>query len=59
MKFTFPVNEAEDGGSVTYKVVDCGDVSLRVAKRKVRVVLHEWGIPANQIKKLINEMRVI
>lgn len=59
MKFTFPVNEAVDGGTVTYKVVDCGDVSLKVAKRKLRIVLKEWGVPANQMKKLINETRPI
>lgn len=60
MKFIIPVNEPDTiTGSVTYKQIDVGDVSLRVAKRKLRIVLKEWGIPDNQLKKFINELRPI
>lgn len=60
MKFIIPVNEPDNiTGSVTYKQVDVGDVSLRVAKRKLRIVLAEWGFPQNQIKKFVNEMRAV
>lgn len=59
MKFLIPVNEIvynEEGlGSQTCKVVDVGDVSPRTAKRKLRIVLLEWGVPATQIKTLIKE----
>lgn len=56
MVFLIPVNESEDGGSVTIMRVDVGDVSMRVAKRKLRVVLTEWGIPRQQQKMIIREL---
>jgi hypothetical protein len=59
MRFIIPVNEVEYDesgmGSQTLKIVDVGDVSPRTAKRKLRMVLQEWGIPNNRIKKLIKE----
>ena len=59
MKFLIPINEIEyneEGmGSQTCKVVDVGDVSTRTAKRKLRIVLKEWGIPTNRIKSLVKE----
>ena len=55
--FIIPVNEsAEDDTSVTVMRVDCGHVSMRTAKRKLRVVLKEWNIPVQFIKKMIKEL---
>lgn len=56
MRFLIPVNESEDETSVTIMLVDVGDVSMRVAKRKLRVVFTEWGIPVFLQKKLITEL---
>ena len=56
MVFLIPVNESEDGGSVTLMRLDMGDISMRVAKRKLRIVFKEWGIPTMFHKKLINEL---
>ena len=56
MRFVIPVNEPCDNGSVTYMTLDMGDVSIRVAKRKLRIILTTWGIPKNKQKKLINEL---
>ena len=53
MRFIIPVNEAEVGESVTYKIVDVGDVTPRVAKRKLRKVFEVWRIPVNQHKRLL------
>lgn len=59
MKFIIPINEVdynEEGlGSQTCKVVDVGNVSPRTAKKKLRIIFKEWGIPSNQIKKLVKE----
>ena len=59
MKFTIPINDVvynEEGlGSQTCKVVDVGDVSLRTAKKKLRIVLKEWGVPAYKIKQVLKE----
>ncbi len=55
MKFLIPVNEAAEGESQTCMVVDVGDVTERTAKRKLRLVFKEWGIPAPQIKRLLKE----
>lgn len=54
--FIIPVNEAEDSTSVTMMRVDCGNVTMRTAKRKLRVVLSEWGIPKNSQKLFIKEL---
>ena len=54
--FLIPVNESEDETSVTVMRVDCGAVSMRVAKRKLRVVLTEWMIPVKWQKKFIKEL---
>lgn len=54
--FIIPVNSGEDETSVTLMRVDCGKVSMRVAKRKLRVVLTEWGIPKKYQKIFIKEL---
>ena len=55
--FIIPVNEAEeDDTSVTVMRVDCGEVPMRTAKRKLRVVFKEWGIPVRFQKKMIKEL---
>jgi hypothetical protein len=56
MIFLIPVNESEDGQSVTVMRVDVGDVTMRVAKRKLRVVLTEWAIPKRFHKLIIKEL---
>lgn len=56
MVFLIPVNESEDGGSVTVMRVDVGDVSMRVAKRKLRIIFKEWKVPTFLIKKMIKEL---
>ncbi len=56
MVFLIPVNESEDGGSVTVMRVDVGDVSMRVAKRKLRIIFKEWGVPVRYMKKMIKEL---
>ncbi len=56
MVFLIPVNESEDGGSVTVMRVDVGDVSMRVAKRKLRIVFKEWGVPTRFLKKMVKEL---
>ena len=53
--FLIPVNETEEG-SVTLMKVNVGAVSMRVAKRKLRVVFTEWNIPVNFHKKLLKEL---
>ncbi len=54
--FIIPVNEKEDSTSVTMMRVDCGNVTMRTAKRKLRVVLREWGIPKRFQKIFIKEL---
>ena len=56
MVFLIPVNESEDGGSVTVMRVDVGNVTMRTAKRKLRIVFKEWKVPPFLIKKLIKEL---
>lgn len=56
MVFLIPVNESEDGGSVTLMRLDMGDISMRVAKRKLRIIFKEWSIPTMFHKRLINEL---
>lgn len=56
MVFIIPVNESEDGGSVTVMRIDVGDVSMRVAKRKLRIVFDEWQIPKRFQKMMIKEL---
>ena len=56
MKFLIPVNEAEDGETITVMSVDVGEVSMRVAKRKLRTVFTVWQIPKFLQKKLIKEL---
>jgi len=56
MKFLIPVNEAEDGETITVMSVDVGNVSMRVAKRKLRKVFTVWQIPTFLQKKLIKEL---
>jgi len=56
MIFLIPVNESEDGGSVTVMRIDMGDISMRVAKRKLRIVFKEWGIPVQFHKRMIKEL---
>ena len=36
--------------------VDVGNVAMRTAKRKLRVVLTVWGIPVRFQKKMIKEL---
>ncbi|QPI17689.1 hypothetical protein vBAmePR8F_gp29 [Alteromonas phage vB_AmeP_R8W] len=56
MQIFVPVNEYKEGEeSITLMRIDFGDVSERVAKRKFRIILDEWGIPKNQHKKLMKE----
>lgn len=54
--FLIPVNESEDGGSVTVMRVNVGAVTMRTAKRKLRIVLGEWGIPKPMMKRFIKEL---
>jgi len=54
--FLIPVNESEDGSSVTVMRVDVGNVTMRTAKRKLRVVLTVWGIPIRFQKMMIKEL---
>lgn len=54
--FIIPVNESDDSPSVTMMRVDCGCVTMRTAKRKLRVVLTEWGIPKKYQKIFIKEL---
>lgn len=56
MVFLIPVNESEDETSVTVMRVDVGNVAMRTAKRKLRVVLTVWGIPVRFQKKMIKEL---
>ncbi len=56
MVFIIPVNESEEENSVTLMRVDVGDVSMRTAKRKLRIVFKEWGIPTSWQKKFIKEL---
>lgn len=57
MVFLIPVNETdEDDTSVTLMRVDVGNVCMRVAKRKLRVVFTEWGIPTSWQKTMIREL---
>ena len=58
MVFLIPVNDAEgnDETSVTIMRIDVGDISMRVAKRKLRIVFSEWGIPTRFQKKMIKEL---
>lgn len=56
MVFLIPVNESEEDGSVTLMRLDMGDISMRVAKRKLRIILSEWGIPVKFQKKMIKEL---
>ncbi len=59
MVFLIPVNEVtddEDNTSVTVMRVDVGDISMRVAKRKLRKVFSVWKIPTYLQKKMIKEL---
>ena len=56
MVFLIPVNESEEDGSVTLMRLDMGDISMRVAKRKLRIILSVWGIPVKFQKKMIKEL---
>ena len=56
MVFLIPVNESEDGGSVTVMRIDMGDISMRVAKRKLRIIFKEWCIPVQFHKRMIKEL---
>jgi hypothetical protein len=57
MVYFIPINEQEvEGGSVTYYRVDCGDVSVRTAKRKLREFLTVVGLEKHKQKKFINEL---
>jgi hypothetical protein len=56
MVFIIPVNESEDETSVTVMRVDVGNVTMRTAKRKLRIVLTVWDIPVQFQKKMIQEL---
>ena len=56
MVFLIPVNESVDEGSVTVMRVDVGNVTMRTAKRKLRVIFTVWGIPVPFQKKMIKEL---
>lgn len=52
-----PINEPDpENGSVTYYRVDCGDVSVRTAKRKLRQFLTVVGVEQHKQKKFINDL---
>ena len=55
--FLIPVNAAVEGEAThTVMRVDCGNVTMRTAKRKLRIVFNEWGIPARFQKIFIKEL---
>ncbi len=54
-KFLVPINEANDGESQTCLILDTGDVSDRVSKRKLRAYFKAYGVPKSHIKRLVKE----
>lgn len=57
MIYMIPINEPDpENGSVTYYRVDCGDVSVRTAKRKLREFLTHAGVEKHEQKKFINDL---
>ncbi len=54
-KFRVPINEANEGESQTYLILDTGDVSDRVSKRKLRAYFKAYGVPKSHIKRLVKE----
>ena len=56
MKYFIPINEANEGESVTVDIVDVGDVSERVAKRKLRQYLIARGVKAKEVKTVMKKM---
>jgi hypothetical protein len=56
MIFMIPVNKQTGEESVTYMRVDVGNVTNRIAKRKLRIVLTEWGIPKDKQSIFVKEL---
>lgn len=55
-RYIVPINEAADGESQTVHIVDTGDVSERVSKRKLRIYFREQGVASNKIKTVMKKM---
>ena len=47
--------EETDQARTVYRI-DLGDVSVRTAKKKLRIVLKEWNVPTFLMKKVIKEL---
>lgn len=54
--FLIPVNDDEDDTSVTVMRIDMGEIPMRSAKRKLRTIFKEWGVPVHFQKKMIKEL---
>lgn len=55
-KYYVPINEAAEGESQTVHIVDTGDVSERVSKKKLRTYFAVQGVPNNKIKTVMKKM---
>jgi hypothetical protein len=56
MKFYIPINEAEEGGSVTMHCVDTESNSPRTNKRKLREYFLYMGVAPKHIKSTMKMM---
>ena len=56
MKFYFPINESEQGGSVTVDVVNTESTCARTNKRKLREYLNARGVPEKEHKVVLKAM---
>jgi hypothetical protein len=56
MRFYIPINEAEEGGSVTMHCVDTESDSPRTNKRKLREYFIYMGVPPKSVKRTMKLM---
>lgn len=56
MKFYIPINEAEEGGSVTLHCVDTESSNPRTNKKKLMEYFEYMGVPRKRLKQTMKKM---
>ena len=56
MRFIVPINEPEDGGSMTCHVIETGSNNARTNKRVLKEYFSKMGVPTTEIKTVMKAM---
>lgn len=56
MQFIIPLNEAEEGGSVTYHILTTNSTNARTNKRHLRNYFLQMGVRQHELKKVFKSM---